>query len=137
MPKWRLKNVPQFFIKSIQNFTLDVYDCTICQEFSCFLLLPQRISCDPLVKMIEPIGHSPAATGSNLVFRIRYGKHNNIIGLITGQPRRALQFTFQFGSFFTPTLSETIMIYYRIFVQANYGWIRRFLFLSHTITVIR
>lgn len=52
-------------------------------EFSCFLLLPQRISCDPKVEMIEPIGHSPAAADSNLVFRIRYGKHNNIIALIT------------------------------------------------------
>lgn len=33
--------------------------------------------------MIEPIGHSPAAADSNLVFRIRYGEHNNIIALIT------------------------------------------------------
>lgn len=34
--------------------------------------------------------------------------------------RRAL-FTFQIGLFFTYAMPRTIMIYYQIFVQANYG----------------
>lgn len=74
--------------------------------------------------MIEPIGHSPAAADSNLVFRIRYGEHNNIIALITD---RAAVLAVPYNSlsklvyFFTFALSKTIMIYYQIFVQANYG----------------
>lgn len=78
--------------------------------------------------MIEPIGHSPAAADSNLVFRIRYGEHNNIIALITAQATvRAVPYNSlsKLVYFFTFALSKTIMIYYQIFVQANYGLVFR------------
>lgn len=80
----------------------------------------------PKSQMIEPIGHSPAAADSNLVFRIRYGQHNNIIALITD---RAAVLAVPHNSlsklvYFFP-LSKTIMIYYQIFVQANYGLVFR------------
>lgn len=106
----------------------------------CFLLLPQQISCDPKFEMIEPIGHSPAAANSNLVFRIRYGKHNNIIALITDRaavpvvPYNSLS---KLVYFFTYALSKTIMIYYQIFVQANYGLVFRECVFERFLTLAR
>lgn len=115
--------MPTFFADRYSDHILYDNLLLFLSVFTCFLLLPQQISCDPKVRMIEPIGHSPAAADSNLVFRIRYGEHNNIIGLII---QRAAVPTVPYSLsklvyFFTFALSKTIMIYYQIFVQANYG----------------
>lgn len=78
-----LKIKPLCFLSIILPAYNLVYYWIISGGIFVFLIASATNFVRPKSRMIEPIGHSPAAADSNLVFRIRYGEHNNIIGLIT------------------------------------------------------
>lgn len=124
MAKWGLENMSGFFVVrsirshiSIASIICDYF----VRNFRVSYCFRNKFRATQKSKWLNLSGIRRQRPDSNLVFRIRYGEHNNIIVLITGRAVRRALFTFQIGLFFLRTLSRTMMIYYQIFVQANYG----------------
>lgn len=103
MAKWGLENMSGFFVVrsirshiSIASIICDYF----VRNFRVSYCFRNKFRATQKSKWLNLSGIRRQRPDSNLVFRIRYGEHNNIIVLITGRAVRRALFTFQIGLFF-------------------------------------